>query len=116
MPRRLLVVALATVAAIAPAVVAAESGDRTLGAGAPTCRSDTAHASACAFVAGFFDALQDQRYGRACSYLGEELRRETGVEVTVFIDELGHYRPLRWLAVVAREHGRMQILSTVQRN
>jgi hypothetical protein len=97
--------------------------------------------SACVVVNRFFSSIREGRYASACSLLGAQLRAETGgsrcpsivagaragaprviaarsldrgvgVRIVTFVNELGHLRPLSWLAVVADEGGSLRILRT----
>ena len=105
------------------------------------CRDDARRHAACALVIDFFRSVNTRRYERACALLGAELRAETGgaacptvlaadegrryavrgvrllatgtgVLVSIWFPELGHFRELPWLAVVAPERGKLLIVET----
>jgi len=105
------------------------------------CRHDATRRIACALVIDFFRSVNNGRYKRACSLLGATLRLQTGgpqcpallaadgdrryairaapllrggtgVIVSIWFPELGHFRELRWLAVVAADAGRLRIVET----
>ena len=105
------------------------------------CQQDAARHIACGLVIDFFRSVNTRKYKRACSLLGasllretggpgcpafvavggarryairgaRSLRRGTGVLVSVWFQELDHFRELRWLAVVAPEAGELRLVET----